>query len=117
MIYITGPGHGGPGLVANAYLEGTYSEVYPNISVDGPPLRSPVIFGLGGSHQLLLECFGQPVLSAWSKLSFHHISWDFAVMKKQPRFGVGQRLGSRCPKIHRQIVPSKRPDRHAFDRA
>ena len=34
MIYITGPGHGGPGLVANAYLEGTYSEVYPNISAD-----------------------------------------------------------------------------------
>ena len=34
MIYITGPGHGGPGLVANAYLEGTYSEVYPNISQD-----------------------------------------------------------------------------------
>jgi len=34
MIFITGPGHGGPGLVANAYLEGTYSEVYPNISRD-----------------------------------------------------------------------------------
>src|SRR5216117_1356926 len=34
MIYITGPGHGGPGLVANAYLEGTYSEVYPNITQD-----------------------------------------------------------------------------------
>lgn len=34
VIYITGPGHGGPGLVANAYLEGTYSEVYPNISQD-----------------------------------------------------------------------------------
>ncbi len=33
-IYITGPGHGGPGLVANAYLEGTYSEIYPNISQD-----------------------------------------------------------------------------------
>ena len=32
MIYITGPGHGGPGLVANAWLEGTYSEVYPNVS-------------------------------------------------------------------------------------
>ena len=31
MIYITGPGHGGPGLVANTYLEGTYSEVYPGI--------------------------------------------------------------------------------------
>ncbi len=34
MMYITGPGHGGPGLVANAYLEGTYSEIYPNISQD-----------------------------------------------------------------------------------
>src|SRR5246500_4749651 len=34
MIYITGPGHGGPALVANAYLEGTYSEVYPNIAAD-----------------------------------------------------------------------------------
>ncbi|MFZ0388790.1 MAG: phosphoketolase family protein [Solirubrobacteraceae bacterium] len=33
-IYVTGPGHGGPGLVANAYLEGTYSEVYPHISRD-----------------------------------------------------------------------------------
>ncbi|MBM3787451.1 MAG: phosphoketolase family protein [Acidobacteria bacterium] len=31
MIYVTGPGHGGPGLVANTYLEGTYSEVYPHI--------------------------------------------------------------------------------------
>jgi xylulose-5-phosphate/fructose-6-phosphate phosphoketolase len=34
MIYVTGPGHGGPGLVANTYLEGTYSEFYPNISRD-----------------------------------------------------------------------------------
>jgi len=34
MIYIAGPGHGGPGMVANTYLEGTYSEVYPNISQD-----------------------------------------------------------------------------------
>ena len=34
MIYVTGPGHGGPGLVANTYLEGTYSEVYPNITQD-----------------------------------------------------------------------------------
>src|SRR6202051_5127303 len=31
VIYIIGPGHGGPSLVAHAYLEGTYSEVYPNI--------------------------------------------------------------------------------------
>lgn len=33
-IYIAGPGHGGPGLIANTYLEGTYSEYYPNISQD-----------------------------------------------------------------------------------
>src|SRR5580765_6573437 len=34
VIYIIGPGHGGPSLVAHAYLEGTYSEFYPNISQD-----------------------------------------------------------------------------------
>ncbi|MGE5567636.1 MAG: phosphoketolase [Rhodospirillales bacterium] len=32
MIFITGPGHGGPGIVANTYLEGSYSDLYPNIS-------------------------------------------------------------------------------------
>ena len=39
VMYITGPGHGGPGLVANAYLEGIYSEVYPNISQDEEGLK------------------------------------------------------------------------------
>jgi len=34
VIYIAGPGHGGPGMVANAYLEGTYTEVYPHIGRD-----------------------------------------------------------------------------------
>src|SRR5690348_566624 len=34
VIYVAGPGHGGPGLVANAWLEGTYSETYPRISTD-----------------------------------------------------------------------------------
>ncbi len=38
-IYITGPGHGGPGLVASAYLDGTYSEVYPHIGRDHEGLR------------------------------------------------------------------------------
>jgi xylulose-5-phosphate/fructose-6-phosphate phosphoketolase len=38
-IYVTGPGHGGPGLVANAYLEGTYSEVYPHIGQDETGMR------------------------------------------------------------------------------
>ena len=39
MIYISGPGHGGPALVANTYLEGTYSEIYPNISQDEAGLK------------------------------------------------------------------------------
>src|SRR5947209_8608815 len=40
MIYISGPGHGGPALVANTYLEGTYSEVYPAITRDEAGLKS-----------------------------------------------------------------------------
>ena len=39
VIYVTGPGHGGPGLVANTYLEGTYSEVYPEISQNAEGMR------------------------------------------------------------------------------
>ena len=39
VLYVTGPGHGGPGLVANAYLEGTYTEVYPDIGLDEEGLR------------------------------------------------------------------------------
>jgi xylulose-5-phosphate/fructose-6-phosphate phosphoketolase len=38
-IYVIGPGHGGPGLVANTYLEGTYSELYPNVSQDEQGMR------------------------------------------------------------------------------
>ena len=38
-IYIAGPGHGGPGLVANAYLEGTYTETYPSVSRDEDGVR------------------------------------------------------------------------------
>jgi len=39
MIYISGPGHGGPAVVANTYLEGSYSEVYPNITQDESGLQ------------------------------------------------------------------------------
>ena len=38
-IYIAGPGHGGPGVVANTYLEGTYSEVYPDVSQDAGGMK------------------------------------------------------------------------------
>src|SRR3954467_12312439 len=39
VIYVCGPGHGGPGIVANTYLEGTDSEVYPTVSRDEPGMR------------------------------------------------------------------------------
>src|SRR5437660_2271142 len=39
VIYVTGPGHGGPGLVANTYLEGTYSELYPSVGQNADGLR------------------------------------------------------------------------------
>jgi xylulose-5-phosphate/fructose-6-phosphate phosphoketolase len=39
MIYITGPGHGGPAVVANTWLEGTYSELYPEVSLDTEGMR------------------------------------------------------------------------------
>ncbi len=39
IIYICGPGHGGPGMVANTWLEGTYSEIYPEVSGDGAGMR------------------------------------------------------------------------------
>src|SRR6266508_3568696 len=38
-IFIAGPGHGGPGVVSNTYLEGTYSEIYPDVSQDAEGLR------------------------------------------------------------------------------
>ncbi len=38
-IFIAGPGHGGPGVVANTYLEGTYSEIYPEITQDSDGLQ------------------------------------------------------------------------------
>jgi len=39
MIYICGPGHGGPGMVANTWLEGSYSEIYPHISQDAAGMQ------------------------------------------------------------------------------
>jgi xylulose-5-phosphate/fructose-6-phosphate phosphoketolase len=38
-IFVCGPGHGGPGVVANTWIEGTYSELYPNVSRDEPGMR------------------------------------------------------------------------------
>jgi xylulose-5-phosphate/fructose-6-phosphate phosphoketolase len=65
MFYIAGPGHGGPALVSNVYLEGTWSEVYPDITQDETGLQSRIDRGLrhrrrrGGNgppgHRLAVE--------------------------------------------------------------
>jgi xylulose-5-phosphate/fructose-6-phosphate phosphoketolase len=39
MIYLAGPGHGGPAIVANVYLEGTYTEIYPEITQDSEGMK------------------------------------------------------------------------------
>jgi xylulose-5-phosphate/fructose-6-phosphate phosphoketolase len=40
MIYVCGPGHGGPGMVAHTWLEGSYTERFPNISQDAPGMKA-----------------------------------------------------------------------------
>ena len=66
MIYVAGPGHGGPGMVANVYLEGTYSEVYPNVSDDtegmlGPDCGRVVIAHLGSGASMAAVHDGLPI--------------------------------------------------------
>lgn len=61
MIYVSGPGHGGPALVANTYLEGTYSEIYPQISQDEAGLKklfTQFSFPGGISSHVSPECPG-----------------------------------------------------------
>ena len=55
MIYISGPGHGGPALVSNTYLEGTYSEIYPDISRDEIGLKKLFPFSIIQDHILQLS--------------------------------------------------------------
>jgi xylulose-5-phosphate/fructose-6-phosphate phosphoketolase len=45
MFYIAGPGHGGPAIVANVYLEGTWSEVYPDVTQDEAGLKRRPLLG------------------------------------------------------------------------
>jgi len=53
VIYVAGPGHGGPGLVANTYLEGSYSEFYPNIPQNANGIRR--LFSWGAHFKQLLR--------------------------------------------------------------
>ena len=53
MIYIIGPGHGGPGIVANTYLEGSYTEIYPSIEQNGDGMKRlfmPILLALRHSQ-------------------------------------------------------------------
>ena len=61
MIYVSGPGHGGPAIVGNTYLEGTYSEIYPDINQDEVGLRKLFIqfsFPGGIPSHVSAECPG-----------------------------------------------------------
>jgi xylulose-5-phosphate/fructose-6-phosphate phosphoketolase len=58
MFYVAGPGHGGPALVANTYLEGSYSEIYPDISQDELGMKrlfTQFSFPRGRRTRLLVE--------------------------------------------------------------
>jgi xylulose-5-phosphate/fructose-6-phosphate phosphoketolase len=87
MIYISGPGHGGPALVGNTYLEGTYSEIYPDISQDEAGLEALQAVLLPRRHS-------QPCLAGMPR--FH------------PR---GRRAGLFVESFLRRGVRQSRPDR------
>ena len=66
VIYIAGLDHGGPGLVANAYLEGTYSQVYPDVSQDAAGLKRLFIQlsfpgGIRATSPTPQRCYGERV--------------------------------------------------------
>ena len=51
MIYVSGPGHGGPAVVGNTYLEGTYSEIYPHISQDEAAILAQAALDVMATHE------------------------------------------------------------------
>ena len=55
MLYLSGPGHGAPGVLAPTYLDGSYSEVYPDISRDSEGTRASSKSFLPGPHRLPLH--------------------------------------------------------------
>ena len=61
MVYLSGPGHGGPAVVASTYLEGTYGEVYPNISQDEAGLKRPFTQAMWRTLPLLLGTLLMPL--------------------------------------------------------
>ena len=93
MIYVAGPGHGGPALVANTYLEGTYSEIYPNISQDEAGLRKLFIqfsFPGGIPSHVSPECPGS--IHEGGELGYS-LSHSFGAVLDNPGLIVGCVIG------------------------
>jgi xylulose-5-phosphate/fructose-6-phosphate phosphoketolase len=93
MIYVSGPGHGGPALVANTYLEGTYSEIYPNISQDEAGLRKLFVqfsFPGGIPSHVSPECPGS--IHEGGELGYS-LSHSFGAVLDNPDLIVGCVVG------------------------
>jgi xylulose-5-phosphate/fructose-6-phosphate phosphoketolase len=93
MIYVSGPGHGGPALVANTYLEGTYSEIYPDISQDEAGLRKLFVqfsFPGGIPSHVSPECPGS--IHEGGELGYS-LSHSFGAVLDNPDLIVGCVVG------------------------
>jgi len=93
MIYVSGPGHGGPALVANTYLEGTYSEIYPDISQDEAGLRKLFLqfsFPGGIPSHVSPECPGS--IHEGGELGYS-LSHSFGAVLDNPELIVGCVVG------------------------
>src|SRR5580658_905048 len=88
MIYVAGPGHGGPALVGNTYLEGSYSEIYPNVSQGELGYSLSHAFGAAFDNpELIVACVvgdGEaetgPLATAWQSTKFLNPISDGAVL-------------------------------------
>jgi xylulose-5-phosphate/fructose-6-phosphate phosphoketolase len=93
MIYISGPGHGGPAVVGNTYLEGTYSEVYPNVSRDEAGLKrlfTQFSYPGGIPSHASAECPGS--IHEGGELGYS-LSHAFGAVFDDPEFIVGCVIG------------------------
>jgi xylulose-5-phosphate/fructose-6-phosphate phosphoketolase len=93
MIYVSGPGHGGPALVGNTYLEGTYSEIYPDISQDEAGLRKLFVqfsFPGGIPSHVSPECPGS--IHEGGELGYS-LSHSFGAVLDNPDLIVGCVVG------------------------
>ena len=113
MFYISGPGHGGPALVGNTYLEGSYSEIYPNISQDEAGIEEAVHSILLPGRDFEPRCADNPGLDPpGGKLAFHHS----AIIRSANASATAARLAARSTYLWKDLadlwgvaVPWERP--------